>query len=41
MNKEELFNFLDYLEDKIEDCYKAEVKKAIENFKKRVAKENE
>ena len=31
-NKEELKNFLDYLLDKVEDCYKAEAKIAVERF---------
>ena len=29
----ELDNFLDYILDKVEDCYKDEVKKSIERFK--------
>lgn len=34
MNKENLENFLMYLQDKIQECYKAETKKAIEEFLK-------
>ena len=35
IDKEELSNFLDYILDKVEYCYEEEVKKAVENFKKR------
>ena len=31
-NKEELKNFLDYLLDKVEDCYKEETKIAVDRF---------
>lgn len=31
-NKEELKNFLDYLLDKIEDCYKEEAKITVDRF---------
>ena len=36
MEKEELIKYLDYLEDKVEDCYKKEVKQSIERFLKRI-----
>lgn len=36
IDKEELSNFLDYILDKVEDCFKDEVKKSIENFKNRI-----
>ena len=32
--KTELDNFLDYILDKTEDCYKEEVKQSIDRFKK-------
>ena len=32
MDKEKLKRFLDYLLDKVEDCYKEEVKIAIQRF---------
>ena len=32
IDKEELQNFLAYVEDKVEDCYYNEVHKAIEEF---------
>lgn len=32
MNKEKLKRFLNYLLDKVEDCYKEEVKIAIQRF---------
>ncbi len=32
MDKNELLKFLDYILDKVEDCYKDEVKKSIERF---------
>jgi len=32
INDKELKNFLDYLQDKIEKCYKEETKIAIERF---------
>lgn len=32
MNKEKLERFLDYLQDKVEDCYKEETKQAIKRF---------
>ena len=31
-NKEELKNFLNYLLDKVQDCYKAEAKIAVDRF---------
>lgn len=34
MDKEKLENFLYYLQDKVEDCYKEETRKAIEEFLK-------
>ena len=40
INKEELISFLEYLEDKVEDCYKKEIKQSIERFLKRIEKEN-
>ncbi len=40
INKEELISFLEYLEDKVEDCYKKEVKQSIERFLKRIEKGN-
>ena len=36
MEKEELIKYLDYLEDKVEECYKKEVKQSIERFLKRI-----
>ena len=36
INKVELVKFLDYLEDKVEECYKKEVKQSIERFLKRI-----
>ena len=36
INKEELIKFLEYLEDKVEECYKKEVKQSIERFLKRI-----
>lgn len=38
INKEELNNFLDYILDKIEDCYKEEVKQSVERFLKESVK---
>lgn len=35
MNKDKLINFLDYLQDKVEDCYKNETKQAIQEFLKK------
>lgn len=35
INKEELIKFLEYLEDKVEECYKEEIRKSIKNFLKR------
>ena len=32
IDKEELQNFLAYLEDKVEECYYTEVRQAIEEF---------
>lgn len=32
MNKEEVKNFLEYMQDKVQDCYKEETKIAIERF---------
>ena len=32
MNKEKLERFLDYLQDKVEDCYKEETEMAIKRF---------
>ena len=34
--KEELKIFLEYLQDKIEDCYSKETEQAIKNFLKRI-----
>lgn len=34
INIEELESFLNYLQDKIEDCYKAETEKAIKEYLK-------
>jgi len=34
IDKKELEQFLDYLSDKIEDCYKKEVENAIKDFLK-------
>ena len=36
IDKEELIKFLEYLEDKAEECYKKEVKQSIERFLKRI-----
>lgn len=36
MNKEEIINFIYYLEDKVDDVYKAEVQKSIQHFIKRL-----
>lgn len=36
IDKEELIKFLEYLEDKVEDCYKKEIKQSIERFLKRI-----
>ena len=36
MEKEELIKYLDYLEDKVEECYKKEVKQSIKRFLKRI-----
>lgn len=38
IDKAELDNFLDYILDKIEDCYRAEVEKSIERFKNEAVK---
>lgn len=35
IDKEELKKFLDYIADKVEDCYKKEVDSAIEDFLKK------
>lgn len=40
VNKEELIKFLEYFEDKVEDCYKKEIKQSIERFLKRIEKES-
>ena len=32
MDKEELKNFLEYMQDKVQDCYKEETKIAIQRF---------
>lgn len=32
MNDEKLKNFLEYLKDKVQDCYKEETRIAIERF---------
>ena len=32
IEKEKLKNFLDYLQDKVQDCYKEEVKTAVKRF---------
>lgn len=32
MSKEEIENFLYYLQDKVEECYKQETKQAISRF---------
>lgn len=34
MDKEKLENFLNYMQDKVEECYKAETEIAIERFLK-------
>ena len=34
MNGEKLKNFLEYLQDKVQDCYKEETRIAIERFLK-------
>lgn len=34
IDQKELENFLNYLYDKVQDCYKEEVKTAIERFMK-------
>lgn len=36
IDKEELVKFLDYLEDKVEECYKKEIRQSIESFLKRI-----
>ena len=38
MTKEELINFIYYLEDKVEECYKAEVRKTVERAIKDIEK---
>lgn len=38
MTKEELINFIYYLEDKVEECYKVEVRKAVERVVKEIEK---
>ena len=35
MNKKDLEKFLDYLQDKVEDCYKKETQQAISDFLKK------
>ena len=32
MNKKEVKRFLDYMQDKVEECYKEETAKAIKRF---------
>ena len=32
MDKEEVKNFLEYMQDKVQDCYKKETKIAIQRF---------
>lgn len=32
MDKEEVKNFLEYMQDKVQDCYKEETKIAIQRF---------
>lgn len=32
MNEEEVKNFLEYMQDKVQDCHKEETKVAIERF---------
>lgn len=32
MNKEEVKQFLEYMQDKVQDCYKEETRIAIERF---------
>lgn len=34
IDEEELFNYLDFLLDKVELCYEEEIRKSIERFKK-------
>lgn len=34
MNKEEVRRFLDYMQDKVEECYKEETAQAIKRFLK-------
>ncbi len=36
MNKEDIINFIYYLEDKVDDVYKAEVQKSISQFIKKL-----
>lgn len=36
VNKKDLEKFLDYLNDKVEDCYKNETTQAIKDFLKQV-----
>ncbi len=36
MNKEEIINFIYYLEDKVDDVYKTEVQKSISRFVKKL-----
>lgn len=38
IDRELLENFIEYLQDKVEDCYKKETEKAIEDFKKMMDK---
>ena len=38
MTKQELKDFLEYLQDKVEDCYKGETAQAIEEFLKEYKK---
>ena len=40
IDKTELDNFLDYILDKTEDCYKEEVKQSIDRFKKENVKQS-
>lgn len=39
MNGEKLRNFLEYLQDKVQDCYKEEIRIAIERFLEDLADE--
>lgn len=41
MTKKELINFIYYLEDKVEECYKSEANKEVERVVKAIEKVGE